>query len=84
LVIVFEAFIFGNSLFAWTLLAVFGKIQKQLFIGEILLIKRTSGKKETLVLGNFYLFWTSEQPLSSNTEIVVTAQSICGCPALLL
>ena len=45
LVDVFEAFVFVNSSFALTLLALFGKIKKQLFIGVTLLVKRTTGKK---------------------------------------
>ena len=53
---VFEAFSFGNSLFALTLLALFGKLQKQLFIGVTLLVKRTSLKKTHTFWANFTLF----------------------------
>ena len=56
LVDVFEAFIFGNSLLALTLLALFGKLQKQLFIGVTLLVKRTSLKKTHTFWANFTLF----------------------------
>ena len=53
---VFEAFVFRDSLFALTLLALFG-----IFIGVTLLIKTTSGKKPTC-FGQFSLVfneWTT-------------------------
>ena len=69
---VFEVFVFGNSSFALTLLTLFGKIEIKviilLFVGVTLLVKRTSGKKTPLVLGNFYSFLTSGRPLSLSTD----------------
>ena len=66
---VFEAFVFGNSLFASTLLAIFGKIEiKGIIYRGNFTLQEDQWQKNPLVLGNSYSFSTSGRPLSSSTE----------------
>ena len=67
----FEAFVFGNSSFALTLLALFAKIEiKGIIYWGNFTRQEDQGQKSPLVLGNFYSFSTSGRPLSSSTDLV--------------
>ena len=66
----FEAFVFGNSSFALTLLALFGKIEiREIIYRGNFTRQEDHWQKNPLVLGNFNLFPTSGRPLSSSTDI---------------
>ena len=66
---VFEGFVLGPSAFALTLLGFFGKIQKQLFWGVTLLVKRTNSKKNHSFWAIFGSFWMSGWPWISSCLI---------------